>query len=431
MYNPDKIKQMPLLNKYIPFEVWIAYRYIKFKQKNSFISFISTTSMVGIALGVSSLIIIMSVMNGFQDELRTRILGVASHIEITSSNNTLAHWEDVTKKLQGFSEVKGSAPYIDGQGMLVSEYGSQGIMLRGISSELEGNVDDLEKKVKVGHLSDLKAGTFNIILGIDAAKQLGIVVGDKINILIPQGSYTPAGTFPRMRQFNVVGIFEIGMYEYDSGMALMNLEDAQKFFQMHDTVSGVRVKIDDLFLAPAVTQRLSNKLSESGLFYISDWTKKHSNFFSAVKMEKRVMFIILTLIIAVAAFNIVSTLVMAVTDKRSDIAILRTYGAKPKSILYIFIIQGSLIGIIGTLAGAFFGIAISLNIQVIVPFMEHLFNVQFLSKDIYYISEVPSKLLLTDIIAITSISILLTILATIYPSIKASSTSPAEALKHD
>jgi len=370
-------------------------------------------------------------MNGFQDELRTRILGVASHIEITSSNNTLAHWEDVTKKLQGVSEVKGSAPYIDGQGMLVSEYGSQGIMLRGISSELEGNVDDLEKKVKVGHLSDLKAGTFNIILGIDAAKQLGIVVGDKINILIPQGSYTPAGTFPRMRQFNVVGIFEIGMYEYDSGMALMNLEDAQKFFQMHDTVSGVRVKIDDLFLAPAVTQRLSNKLSESGLFYISDWTKKHSNFFSAVKMEKRVMFIILTLIIAVAAFNIVSTLVMAVTDKRSDIAILRTYGAKPKSILYIFIIQGSLIGIIGTLAGAFFGIAISLNIQVIVPFMEHLFNVQFLSKDIYYISEVPSKLLLTDIIAITSISILLTILATIYPSIKASSTSPAEALKHD
>jgi lipoprotein-releasing system permease protein len=184
--------------------------------------------MVGIALGVSALIIIMSVMNGFQDELRTRILGVASHIEITSSNNTLAHWEDLTKKLQGVSDVKGSAPYIDGQGMLVSEYGSQGIMLRGISSELEGNVDDLEKKVKVGHLSDLKAGTFNIILGIDAAKQLGIVVGDKVNILIPQGSYTPAGTFPRMRQFNVVGIFEIGMYEYDSGMALMNLEDAQK-----------------------------------------------------------------------------------------------------------------------------------------------------------------------------------------------------------
>lgn len=431
MYNPDKIKQMPSLNKYIPFEVWIAYRYIKFKQKNSFISFISTTSMVGIALGVSALIIIMSVMNGFQDELRTRILGVASHIEITSSNNTLAHWEDLTKKLQGVSDVKGSAPYIDGQGMLVSEYGSQGIMLRGISSELEGNVDDLEKKVKVGHLSDLKAGTFNIILGIDAAKQLGIVVGDKVNILIPQGSYTPAGTFPRMRQFNVEGIFEIGMYEYDSGMALMNLEDAQKFLQMHDTVSGVRVKIDDLFLAPAVAQRLSNKLSESGVFYISDWTKKHSNFFSAVKMEKRVMFIILTLIIAVAAFNIVSTLVMAVTDKRSDIAILRTYGAKPKSILYIFIIQGSLIGIIGTVAGAFFGIVISLNIQAIVPFIEHLFNVQFLSKDIYYISEVPSKLLLTDVIAITSISILLTILATIYPSIRASSTSPAEALKHD
>ena len=189
MYNPDKIKQMSSLNKYIPFEVWIAYRYIKFKQKNSFISFISMTSMVGIALGVSALIIILSVMNGFQDELRARILGVASHIEITSSNNTLTHWEDLTKKLHEISEVKGSAPYVDGQGMMVSEYGSQGIMLRGISSDLEANVDDLEKKVKVGHLSDLKANTFNIILGIDAAKQLGIVVGDKVNILIPQGSY--------------------------------------------------------------------------------------------------------------------------------------------------------------------------------------------------------------------------------------------------
>ncbi len=431
MYNPDKIKQMSSLNKYIPFEVWIAYRYIKFKQKNSFISFISMTSMVGIALGVSALIIILSVMNGFQDELRTRILGVASHIEITSSNNTLTHWEDLTRKLHKISDVKGSAPYVDGQGMLVSEYGSQGIMLRGISSELEANVDDLDKKVKVGHLSDLKANTFNIILGVDAAKQLGIVVGDKVNILIPQGSYTPAGTFPRMRQFNVVGIFEIGMYEYDSGMALMNLEDAQKFLQMNDAVSGVRVKINDLFLAPIVAEKLSNQLSESGIFYVSDWTRKHANFFSAVQMEKRVMFIILMLIIAVAAFNIVSTLVMAVTDKRSDIAILRTYGATPKSILYIFIIQGSLIGIIGTVTGVFLGVAIALNIHTIVPFIEHLFNVQFLSKDIYYISEVPSKLLLSDVSAIASISILLSVVATIYPSIKASSASPAEALKHD
>jgi lipoprotein-releasing system permease protein len=431
MYNPDKIKQMSLLNKYLPFEVWIAYRYIKFKQKNSFISFISMTSMVGIALGVSALIIILSVMNGFQDELRTRILGVASHIEITSSNNILTHWEDLTKKLHESPDVKGSAPYVDGQGMLVSEYGSQGIMLRGIASELEGNVDDLEKKVKVGKLSDLKPNTFNMILGIDAAKQLGILVGDKVNILIPQGSYTPAGTFPRMRQFNVVGIFEIGMYEYDSGMALMNLEDAQKFLQMNDAVSGVRVKIDDLFLAPIVAKRLSNNLSESGVFYVNDWTKKHANFFAAVQMEKRVMFIILMLIIAVAAFNIVSTLVMAVTDKRSDIAILRTYGAKPKSILYIFIVQGSLIGVIGTISGVFLGTVVALNIHSIVPFIEHLFNVQFLSKDIYYISEVPSKLLLSDITVIAFISILLSIIATIYPSIKASNTSPAEALKHD
>lgn len=431
MDNPDKINQMSSLNKYLPFEVWIAYRYIKFKQKNSFISFISITSMVGIALGVSALIIILSVMNGFQDELRTRILGVASHIEITSSNNTLTDWEGLTKKLHESPDVKGSAPYVDGQGMLVSEYGSQGIMLRGIASELEGNVDDLEKKVKVGKLSDLKPNTFNMILGIDAAKQLGIVVGDKVNILIPQGSYTPAGTFPRMRQFNVVGIFEIGMYEYDSGMALMNLEDAQKFLQMNDAVSGVRVKIDDLFLAPIVAKRLSDNLSESGVFYVSDWTKKHTNFFAAVQMEKRVMFIILMLIIAVAAFNIVSTLVMAVTDKRSDIAILRTYGAKPKSILYIFIIQGSLIGVIGTISGVFLGTVVALNIHAIVPFIEHLFNVQFLSKDIYYISEVPSKLLINDVSAIASISIMLSVLATIYPSIKASKSSPAEALKYD
>ena len=234
-----------------------------------------------------------------------------------------------------------------------------------------------------------------------------------------------------MRQFNVVGIFEVGMYEYDSGMALMNLEDAQKFLQMNDAVSGVRVKINDLFLAPKVAEKLSNQLSESGIFYVNDWTRKHTNFFSAVQMEKRVMFIILMLIIAVAAFNIVSTLVMAVTDKRTDIAILRTYGATPKSILYIFIIQGSLIGVIGTVTGVFLGVAIALNIHTIVPFIEHLFNVQFLSKDIYYISEVPSKLLLSDVSAIASISILLSVVATIYPSIKASSTSPAEALKHD
>ena len=431
MDNPDKIKQMSLLNKYLPFEVWIAYRYIKFKQRNSFISFISITSMIGIALGVSALIIILSVMNGFQDELRTRILGVASHIEITSSNNTLAHWQDLTEKLREYHDIKGSAPYVDGQGMLVSEYGSQGIIIRGIASELENNVDNLESKVKLGKLSDLKANAFNVILGIDTARQLGIVVGDKINILIPQGSYTPAGTFPRMRQFNVVGIFEIGMYEYDSGMVLMNLGDAQKFLQMNDLVSGVRVKIDDLFLAPLVAQRLAKNLSGSGVFYVTDWTKKHANFFSAVQMEKRVMFLILMLIIAVAAFNIVSTLVMAVTDKRSDIAILRTYGAKPRSILYIFIIQGSLIGVIGTFVGVLLGVVVALNIDVIVPFIEHLFNVQFLSKDIYYISEVPSKLLITDVSAIASISILLSVLATIYPSIKASRSSPAEALKYD
>ncbi len=422
---------MSLLNKYLPFEVWIAYRYIKFKQKNSFISFISMTSMVGIALGVSALIIILSVMNGFQGELRTRILGVVSHIEITSTNNTLTHWQDLAKKLNEFADIKGSAPFIDGQGMLISEYGSQGIMLRGIRSELEGNVDDLEKKISVGNLSDLKSNTFNIILGIDIAKQLGILIGDKVNILIPQGSFTPAGTFPRMRQFNVVGIFEIGMYEYDSGMALINLEDAQKFLQMNDAVSGLRVKINNLFLAPLVAKSLSINLSEFGVYYVSDWTKKHVNFFSAVQMEKRVMFIILMLIIAVAAFNIVSTLVMAVTDKKSDIAILRTYGAKPQSILYIFIIQGSLIGFIGTITGVFLGAIVALNIHVIIPFIEYFFNVQFLSKDIYYISEVPSKLLLSDVSIIASISVLLSVVATIYPSIKASNAPPAEALKHD
>lgn len=422
---------MSLLNKYLPFEFWIAYRYIKFKQRNSFISFISMTSMVGIALGVSALIIILSVMNGFQDELRTRILGVASHIEITGANNTLSRWNNLTEKLRDYPDVRGSAPYIVGQGMLVGDYGSQGIILRGISSDLEGNVDDLAEKMKIGSLSDLKANAFNIVLGVDIAKQLGIKVGDKVNILIPQGSYTPAGTFPRMRQFNVAGFFEVGMYEYDSGMALINLEDAQKFFQMGDAVSGVRVKINDLFLAPLVAQKLSSNLSDFGVFYISDWTKKHANFFSAVQMEKKVMFLILMLIIAVAAFNIVSTLVMAVTDKKSDIAILRTYGAKPRSILFIFIIQGSLIGVIGTFVGVLLGVIVALNIDQIIPFIEHLFNVQFLSKDIYYISEVPSKLLLSDVILITLLVIFLSVVATIYPSMKASKSSPAEILKHD
>jgi len=420
------------INQSLPFELFVGMRYTRAKRRNHFISFISLTSMVGIGLGVAALIVVLSVMNGFQEELRSRILGVASHLQITGANNVLANWQAVSSKVQTAKHVTGSAPYIMAQGMLSNGQAVQGAIVRGVLPSDEVKVSDLGGHMRAGQLEDLKAGEFGIVLGAELAQSLGVILGDKVVLMAPQGQFTPTGVMPRIKQFTVVGLFQIGMYEYDAGLALINIDDAARLYRMGDNISGVRLKLDDLFLAPKISRDLAVVLSdETQALFLTDWTQEHANFFRAIQMEKRVMFIILALIVAVAAFNIVSTLVMAVTDKRADIAIMRTFGASPPSIMAIFIVQGALIGVVGTVIGAFFGVLIALNISTIVPFIEHLFNVQFLAKDIYYISELPSHLLWGDVITIVILSFFLSLIATLYPSWKASKMNPAEALRYD
>lgn len=420
------------LKKKLPFELFVGMRYTRAKRRNHFISFISMTSMIGIGLGVAALIVVLSVMNGFQEELRSRILGVASHLQITGPNNALSNWQEISDAVQPSSHVIGTAPYIMAQGMLSNGQAVQGAIIRGVLPSEEGKVSDLATHMRAGQLADLKAGEFGIILGAELAQSLGIVLGDKVVLIAPQGQFTPTGVVPRIKQFTVVGLFQIGMYEYDAGLALIHMDDASKLYRMADNVSGIRLKLDDLFLAPEVSRDLAVRLSnQSQALYLTDWTQEHANFFRAVQMEKRVMFIILALIVAVAAFNIVSTLVMAVTDKRADIAIMRTFGASPRSIMAIFMVQGALIGLLGTVIGAGFGVLIALNISTIVPFIEHLFHVQFLAKDVYYISELPSHLLWGDVVTIVLMSFVLSLLATLYPSWKASQMNPAEALRYD
>jgi lipoprotein-releasing system permease protein len=424
---------MSLLNK-LPYELLIGLRYTRAKRKNHFISFISLTSMIGIALGVAALIVVLSVMNGFQAELRTRILGVASHLEITGTNNQLANWQTLAQqvsqfKSQGQAEVIASAPYVMAQGMLSYGQAVQGVLVRGVLPAEENKVADLGKNMKVGSLSDLRAGEFGVVMGADLAQLLGVSIGEKVVLMAPQGQFTPTGVVPRIKQFKVVGLFQIGMYEYDAGLALIHMEDAAKLYRMGENVSGLRLKLNDLFDAPAMSAKLAQKLD--GNYFVTDWTQQHANFFKAVQLEKKVMFIILTLIVAVAAFNIVSTLVMAVTDKRADIAIMRTFGASPRSIMGIFMVQGALIGMIGTIIGAIVGVIIALNIDTIIPFIESLFKVQFLAKDVYYISDLPSKLEWDDVITIVVMSFILSLLATLYPSYKASTINPAEALRYE
>ena len=385
--------------------------------------------MLGIALGVAALIVVLSVMNGFQKEVRTRILGVASHVQITGVDNRLADWQVIAREAAAHPQVEAAAPFVNAQGMLTFDSGVRGAIVRGILPRLEEKVADIGAHMIAGRLDALVAGEFNIVLGSELARALGAAPGDKVTLIAPQGLVTPAGILPRLKQFTVAGIFEVGMFEYDSGLALINIEDAQRLYSMAGTVSGVRLKLRDLFQAREVARELSTRLR--GDIYVSDWTRSHANFFRAVQIEKTMMFIILLLIVAVAAFNIVSTLVMAVTDKQPDIAILRTLGASPAGIMKIFMVQGALIGVIGTLIGVAGGIALALNIDVVVPFLERLFNVRFLSREVYYITELPSDLQRADVVTIALVSLVLSFLATVYPSWRASRVNPAEALRYE
>ena len=412
-----------------PYELFVGLRYTRAKRRNHFISFISLLSMLGITLGIWALIVVLSVMNGFQHEIRTRILSVVSHVQITGADNTLPNWPAVADQASKHPEVVATAPYVQAQALLSYGDSVRGAIIRGIQPEQERNVADIDSHMKSGTLTDLKPGQFGIILGAELARALRVMRGDKVVLIAPRGQVTPAGIVPRLKQFTVVGIFEVGHYEYDSGLALIDLADAQKLYQLADAVSGVRLKIKDLLQAPRVAHELSRMISADA--YISDWTQQNANFFRAVEIEKRMMFLILTLIVAVAAFNIVSTLVMVVTDKQSDVAILRTLGASPRSIMKIFIVQGTIIGTVGTILGIVIGVITAINIDVIVPFIEHTFNVQFLSREVYYISELPSELQMGDVTVIALMSFVLTVLATIYPSFRASRINPAEALRYE
>jgi lipoprotein-releasing system permease protein len=413
----------------VQYELTIGLRYTRAKRRNHFISFISMTSMCGIALGVWALIVVLSVMNGFQKELRTRILGVASHVQITGSDNRIGDWQDIARRSLQHPEVQAAAPYVSAQAMLSSGSLVRGSLIRGILPEGEASVADVGLHMVAGEVEALKPGAFGIVLGIDLARALGVQPGERVVVIAPQGLVTPAGLVPRLKQFTVVGIFNVGYFEYDAGLALVHLADAQQLYQLGQDVSGVRLKLKDLFQSRTVARELTESLGSD--LYISDWTRINANFFRAVQIEKNVMFIILLLIVAVAAFNIVSTLVMAVTDKQADIAILRTLGATPRSIQKIFIVNGALIGVIGTLIGVVTGVISALNVDVVVPFLERVFNVQFLSKQVYLITELPSDLQQGDVITIGLVSLLLSLLATLYPSWRASRVNPAEALRYE
>jgi lipoprotein-releasing system permease protein len=415
----------------LPYELVLGWRYTRAgraTRRNGFISFISGVSMLGISLGVAALIIVLSVMNGFQKEVRDRMLGVVSHIEVYGPGGGML--PDVNRTLAEVRrnpDVIGAAPFVAAQSLLARGEDMRGTIVRGIDPRLEPQVTDLAAAAP-GVLEKLVPGQFNIVLGAELARNLGVRAGDPVTLIAPGGQVTPAGVVPRLKQMTVVGTFDSGHYEYDSGLALLQLEDAQRIFRL-DGPTGVRLRLKDLNRAREVAAELSASLT--GPVVVRDWTQQNRTWFAAVQVEKRMMFIILTLIVAVAAFNLVSTLVMTVTDKRADIAILRTLGASPRSIMGIFVVQGAAVGVIGTLAGLLLGLAIAFNIDIIVPAIERLFHASFLPRDIYIISRMPSDPQRGDIVPIAVISLVLAFAATLYPSWRASRVNPAEALRYE
>jgi lipoprotein-releasing system permease protein len=409
--------------------VYIGLRYTRAKRRNHFISFISLIAMLGIILGVWALITVLSIMNGFERELRERILGVASHVTITGAEGGVRDWERLSGQVGEFPDVTGVAPYVLGQGMLSKAQNVTGAIVRGVLPDEESTVSDIGDNMEEGSLESLQAGEYRVVVGSALARSLGLEIGDRVIVVAPKGQITPAGMLPRLRRFTVSGIFRIGMYEYDSGLALIHLDDARRLYQTGDEVTGLRLKLDKVFDAPLVRNSLAQSLPAG--YYVSDWTREHQNFFRALKIEKRVMFIILFLIVAVAAFNIVSTLVMVVTDKQSDIAILRTLGMRPRGIMGIFIVQGMVVGVVGTVVGGIVGVITALNIETIVPFVESLLGFQVFPADVYVISDFPADMHWDDVIVVTLASLGMSALATLYPASRASRTQPAEALRYE
>jgi lipoprotein-releasing system permease protein len=417
----------------LPIELEIGLRYTRSRRskgvgkRDGFLSFISGISTAGIALGVAALIVVLSVMNGFQKEVRDRMLSVLSHIEITAPDG-LPDWQSLSARIASQPHVLGVAPMVSSQGLLSRGEVMRGVAVRGVSPTEEGRVSDLPKQFVAGDIADLRPGSFGVVLGAQLANMIGVRLGDRVNVIVPEGDLTPAGVMPRMRALNVVGVVDSGHYEYDSSLAILHWQDAAALLRLSDP-SGLRVKVDDMQRAPQIANQLASLVPET--LWVTDWSRSNRNWFAAVQTEKKMMFIILTLIIAVAAFNLVSTLVMTVNEKQADIAILRTMGASPGLIQRIFLIQGLAIGLLGSLGGVGLGLLVALNIDVIVPTIEAIFRVQFLPRDIYFISQLPSDVRINDVLTVGLMAFGLSVLATLYPSRRAAKVQPAEALRYE
>lgn len=411
------------------FELWVGSRYVRSRSRNSFVSLISAISMLGIAIAVLVLIVVMSVVNGFERELQDRLLAMTSHANIEHPEGKLTGFEAMRETALRNERVVGAAPYVDGQALLVAGMQLSGVELRGIEPDLERTVSGVGSVMQEGTLDELVAGKFNIVLGVELAEELQAGVGDKVTVTLADGMVTPAGVMPRTKRFTVTGIYRVGMYEFDRRLAFINLGDAQRLFRMKGVVTGVRLSVTEIYAAPSIVREVARAHGEH--VFVSDWTRRHVNFFRSIQITKSILFVILLMVVAVAAFNIVSTLVMVVKDKQSDIAILRTVGARPSSILKIFVTQGSIVGLGGTLAGVVLGVLIATNLEVIVGFVESAFGIKFLAADVYFISDLPSDLHYGDVARIGLIAFVLALVSTLYPAWVASRTSPAEALRYD
>lgn len=411
------------------FEFWIGGRYVRSRSSNRFVSLISAISMLGIAIAVSVLILVLSVVNGFERELKDRLLAMTAHASIEDIDGNMIDWNALSAVAADNSRVRASAPFIDGQALLVFGEQLSGAELRGIDPYAEDTVSGVGATMLQGELDSLRAGSFNVVLGVELADALHVGIGDKVTVTLAEGIVTPVGVVPRTKRFLVSGLYRVGMYEFDRRLAFINLADAQKLYRKKNAVTGIRLAVTEIFEAPAIVREVA--LEHGAVVLVGDWTRRHVNFFKSIQITKSILFVILLLVVAVAAFNIVSTLVMVVKDKQADIAILRTIGARPSSILKIFITQGSVIGIVGTVAGVVFGILLAANLESIVTSLEAVFGIKFLAADVYFISDLPAELRVKDVALISSIALVLSLVSTVYPAWIAARTAPAEALRYD